>query len=162
MNFEPAAQRIDVVSVVDAPIEQVWAAVTSATGINAELRPYLRMTVPRGLRGRAVGDIAPGTNLGRGFFLLFGVLPMDFSRMTLAEIDAGHRFREESTMMSIREWTHERTLRSIGDRTEVIDAVTFVPRAPMGLIPGWSGMLRAGLAFLFRHRHRRLQETFGA
>lgn len=160
MNFEPATQRIDVVSEVDAPIERVWAAVTSPEGINAELRPYVRMTVPDGFRGRTIEDIAPGTNLGRSFFLLFGVLPMDFSNMTVAEIDAGHRFREKSTMMSMRVWTHERTLRSIGDRTEVTDAVTFAPRAPLSWIPGWSKALRAGLAFLFRHRHRRLQESF--
>ncbi|MGO4613538.1 hypothetical protein AB4305_16690 [Nocardia sp. 2YAB30] len=162
MKFARKTRRIDMVSTVDAPIERVWAAVTSPEGINAELRPYLKMTVPQPFRGRTIADIEPGTNLGRSFFLLFGLVPIDFDDITVAEIDAGTRFREQSTMMSMSVWVHERTLRPVGDRTEVTDAVSFVPRAPMGLIPGWGRVLRATLAFLFRHRHRRLQAHLGA
>ncbi|MCM6772534.1 hypothetical protein NDR87_00375 [Nocardia sp. CDC159] len=157
MTFELETQHIDMVSTVDAPIQAVWAAVTSPEGINAELRPYLRMTVPGPFRGRTIADIEPGTRLGRSFFLLFGVLPIDFDDITVAEIDPGRRFREQSTMLSMRSWAHERTLRAVGDRTEVVDAVTFTPRAPLGLIPGWGAVLRACLSLLFRHRHRRLR-----
>ncbi|MEG8182769.1 hypothetical protein GZH49_30340 [Nocardia terpenica] len=158
MTFEPATQRIDRVSIVDAPIDAVWATVTSPEGINAELRPYLKMTVPGPFRGRTIADIEPGTRLGRSYFLLFGAVPIDFDDITVAEIDPGRRFREQSTMMSMSRWVHERTLRPLGDdRTEVVDAVSFVPRLPMGLIPGWGAVLRACLSFLFGHRHRRLQ-----
>ncbi len=157
MRFERATQRIDMVSVVDAPIQDVWAAVTSPEGINVELRPYLRMTVPGPFRGRTIADIEPGTRLGRSYFLLFGALPIDFDDITVADIDPGRRFREQSTMMSMSSWVHERTLRAVGERTEVVDAVSFVPRAPLGLIPGWGVLLRMALSFLFRHRHRRLQ-----
>ncbi|RDI61310.1 hypothetical protein [Nocardia pseudobrasiliensis] len=157
MTFERTTQRIDMTSVVDAPIEEVWAAVTSPAGINAELSPYLKMTVPAPFRGRTIADIEPGTRLGRSFFLLFGAVPIDFDDITVAEIDPGRRFREQSTMMSMSTWVHERTLRPLGERTEVVDAVSFVPRTPLGLIPGWGSVLRVCLSLLFRHRHRRLQ-----
>lgn len=154
---------ITTVGEIDAPIDRVWAAVTSPAGINAELLPYLRMTVPRRFRGRTIDDIEPGTRLGRSYFLLFGILPIDFDNITVAEIDSGRRFREESTMLSMSVWVHERTLREVGEGlTEVSDAVHFVPRAPLGLVPGWGSVLRAVLAFLFRHRHRRLRETLSA
>ncbi|MBU3067143.1 hypothetical protein KO481_37190 [Nocardia sp. NEAU-G5] len=158
-----ATQRIAQVSRVDAPIEKVWAAITSFEGINAELRPYLRMTVPRGACGRTIADAEPGITLGRSYILLFGGLPIDADTIGIAEIDPGRRFREESTMVSMRVWVHERALRALDDgRTEVTDVVHFTPRAPLGLIPGWGSLLRSALAFVFRHRHRRLQETLGA
>jgi ligand-binding SRPBCC domain-containing protein len=157
MKFSPAMRHITAVSEVDAPIERVWAAVTSPEGINFELRPYLRMTVPRPFRGVTIDDIEPGTKLGRSIFLLFGVLPFDYDDITIAEIDKGFRFLERSTMMSMSAWTHERTLRQRGERTEVTDAVSFVARAPLGLVPGWTQVLRVVLGFLFRHRHRRLK-----
>ena len=160
MRFSRTTRHINTVSEIDAPIERVWAAVTSPEGINYELRPYLRMTVPPPFRGVTIDDIAPGTKLGRSVFLLFGILPFDYDNITVAEIDYGTRFREQSTMMSMSTWIHERTLRQRGDRTEVSDAVSFVARAPLGLLPGWSAMLRFTLSFLFRHRHRRLQAFF--
>lgn len=160
MKLSPTMRHINTVSEIDAPIERVWAAVTSPDGINHELRPYLRMTVPRPFRGVTIDDIAPGTKLGRSVFLLFGVLPFDYDNITVAEIDRGKRFLENSTMMSMSTWIHERTLRPLGDRTEVSDAVSFVARPPLGVIPGWSQMLRFVLGFLFRHRHRRLKALF--
>jgi uncharacterized protein YndB with AHSA1/START domain len=69
MKFSPAMRHITTVSEVDAPIERVWAAVTSPEGINFELRPYLRMTVPRPFRGVTI-DVEPGTKWD-GIFLLF-------------------------------------------------------------------------------------------
>jgi ligand-binding SRPBCC domain-containing protein len=153
-------QRIHRVSQVDAPIEDVWAAITSPEGINYELSPYLRMTVPARFKGATIAGLEPGTHLGRSYLLLFGVLPIDYDDITLAEIDQGTRFREQSTMMSMQSWVHERTLRRVGDRTEVSDAVSFVPRAPMRFIPGWSWLVAAFIGFLFRHRHRRLERAF--
>ena len=160
MKLSRATRHIDAVSEIDAPIERVWAAVTSPEGINYELRPYLRMTVPRQFRGVTIDDVTPGTKLGRSFFLLFGILPIDYDNITVAEIDSGTRFLERSKMMSMSTWVHERTLRPRGDCTEVSDAVSFVARAPLGLVPGWSQLLRLVLAFLFRHRHRRLGALF--
>jgi ligand-binding SRPBCC domain-containing protein len=160
MKLSPTMRHVNTVSEIDAPIKQVWAAVTSPEGINYELRPYLRMTVPRPFRDVTIDDVAPGTKLGRSFFLLFGILPIDYDNITVAEIDSGTRFLERSTMMSMSTWIHERTLRPRGDRTEVSDNVSFVPRVPLGLVPGWSQLLRLTLTFLFRHRHRRLRALF--
>jgi ligand-binding SRPBCC domain-containing protein len=160
MKLSRTARHLTTVSVIDAPTAEVWAAVTTPQGINYELRPYMRMTVPRPFRGITIADIAPGTKLGRSFFLLFGIVPIDYDDITVAEIDNGTRFLERSTMMSMSTWTHERTLRQKGERTEVTDAVSYIARAPLGLIPGWSSVLGVMLGFLFRHRHRRLSKLF--
>ncbi|UAK30725.1 hypothetical protein K8O92_22870 [Nocardia asteroides] len=162
MTRKRRTRHIEMVSTVDVPIEQVWATITSPEGINAELRPYLKMTVPRTFRDRTIDDVAPGTRLGRSVLLLYGWLPIDFDNITVAEIDPGTRFREESTMMSMSVWVHERTLRPSGNSTEITDSVSFVPRAPLGLLPYWGAALQATLTFLFRHRHRRLRTHLNA
>jgi ligand-binding SRPBCC domain-containing protein len=160
MSSTRTPRKISMVSEINAPIDRIWAAVTSPEGINFELRPYLRMTVPPPFRGITIDDIEPGTHLGRSIFLLFGLIPFDYDDITVAEIDYGTRFREVSTMMSMSTWIHERTLRRLGDRTEVRDEVSFVARPPLGWLPGWSRVLQAVLGFLFRHRHRRLRTKF--
>ncbi|RMI32701.1 SRPBCC family protein [Nocardia stercoris] len=158
MTFE----RVVRTSLVDAPVAAVWAAVTTPAGFNAELWPYLRMTVPRPFRGATIADVTPGMHIGRSVLLLFGVLPIDYDDITIAEIDEGRRFREESAMLSMRPWIHERALRPVGDRTEVTDTLTFAPRPPLALVPGAGAVLRGIVAALFRHRHRRLGSLLGA
>ncbi|RDI67803.1 hypothetical protein [Nocardia pseudobrasiliensis] len=154
-----ATQHIRVRSEVDAPLDTVWKSITSAEGINAELRPYVRMLTPRGAYDLDIGNVTDGTRLGHSVLLLFGVVPFDYDDITVAEIEPGRRFREESTMLSMRSWTHERTLREIDGRTEVTDAVSFHTRLPLSLIPGTDRALRATVAFLFRHRHQRLRRV---
>ncbi len=54
-------------------------------GIDAELRPVLRMTAPRAWTSKALETVAPGTWLGRRWLLLFGVLPIEYVNITIAE-----------------------------------------------------------------------------
>jgi ligand-binding SRPBCC domain-containing protein len=141
-------------SVVDAPVDQVWPRVVTPEGINDELRPWLTMSMPRGAESLTVDNVP----IGRAWLRLFGVLPFDYDRLSIAELQPGHSFREESTMMSMRRWGHERSVTPDGDSKAIVsDRITFQLRAP--LRPA-TPIVAAGLRALFGHRHRRLQRHF--
>jgi ligand-binding SRPBCC domain-containing protein len=147
-------------SIVDAPVEQVWDRVVTPEGINDELRPWMTMSMPRGAESLTVDNVPIGTSLGRAWLRLFGALPFDYDRLTIAELAPGRGFREESTMMSMRHWRHERSVTPEGyGKTIVRDRITFQLRVP--LRPA-TPVVAAGLRALFGHRHRRLQRHFAA
>jgi len=147
-------------SVVDAPAEQVWARVVTPEGINDEVRPWMTMSMPRGAQGLTVDNVPVGTPIGRAWLRLFGVLPFDYDRLTIAELTPGRSFDEQSTMMSMRTWRHQRSVTPDGDSKAVVrDRITFQLRAP--LRPA-TPIVAAGLRALFGHRHRRLQRHFSA
>jgi hypothetical protein len=133
----------------------VWERAMSAAGINAELGPLLRMTVPRGLDSLDLHALGPG-RLGRSWVLLFGLIPVDYDDIGLARIEPGRGFLERSTMLSQRLWEHERTIEAGGEGAVIADRVAWEPRVPL---PG--GLLRPLFAAVFRHRHRQLRRHFG-
>lgn len=144
---------------IPAPAAEVWSRVVTPEGINDEMRPWMTMSVPRGAEGIAIDNVEVGRPIGRAWLRLFGMLPYDYDHLTIAELEPGRRFREESTMMSMRRWVHDRTVEPIdGGRAKVIDRITIGPRLhvlPMGPV------LRAVLRAFFGHRHRRLLRHFG-
>jgi hypothetical protein len=143
---------------LSAPAAAVWQRAVTPEGINDELRPWLRMTMPKALRGRTVDDVEPGERPGRSWLLLFGLLPVDYDDLGIAELEPGRRFLERSTMLSMRSWQHERIVEPAGDDAcTVTDTLTFEPR-----VPGLGGLSRAVIRFLFRHRHERLLRRYGA
>jgi ligand-binding SRPBCC domain-containing protein len=138
-----------------APPEAVWERAMSAEGINAELGPWLRMTVPRGMESLDLHGLAPGP-LGRSWLLLFGLLPFDYDDIGLERIEPGRGFLERSTMLSQRLWEHERTIDPDADGAVLTDRLAWELRVPL---PG--AVLRPLVAALFAHRHRRLRRHFG-
>jgi ligand-binding SRPBCC domain-containing protein len=148
-------------SQVNAPAAEVWAQAVSPEGINHELSPFLRMTMPRGLRGQTIDDVPVGAPLGRSWLLLFGFFPVDFDDLSLAERGPGLRFLERSSMLTMSVWQHERTVEPAGVGARVTDRLSFELRRPMRWIPGFHALAARTVAFLFRHRHRRLAEQYG-
>jgi ligand-binding SRPBCC domain-containing protein len=145
-------------SVVDAPAEEVWARVVTPEGINDEVRPWMTMSMPRGAEALTVDNVPVGVPIGRCWLRLFGVLPFDYDLLTIAALDRGRRFDEQSTMLSMRTWRHQRTVTPDGEAKAVVrDRITFELRAP--LRPA-TPIVAAGLRALFGHRHRRLQRHF--
>jgi hypothetical protein len=148
--------QVRVESRLEAAPEAVWVRVTSAEGINDEMAPLFRMTVPRGLAVLDLDRVEPG-RLGRSWILLFGVLPVDYDDLGLERIEPGRGFLERSTMFSQRLWEHERTIEPLADGgCTVSDRVAWEPRLPL---PG--RLLRPLFGAFFRHRHRRLRRRFG-
>ncbi|MGU3502310.1 hypothetical protein [Mycobacterium sp. C31M] len=142
------------VTEIDCAIDTVWAMVTDQQGINRELAPYLRMTMPRAFRGRSIADVEPGTRIGRSWLLLFGVVPFGVDDITIAEVTPGRMFREVSRMTGMRTWVHHRTLEPSGSQTILADEITLCPRLA---VPGLGTLMAAILSGFFAHRHRRLR-----
>jgi ligand-binding SRPBCC domain-containing protein len=147
-------------SVIDAPVDRVWARVVTPEGINDELRPWMTMSMPRDAKDLTVETVPIGIPVGRCWMRLFGVLPFDYDNLMIAELWPGRGFDEQSTMMSMRSWRHERTLKPDGDaKTVVRDRLTFEPRAPLRML---TPVIAAGIRALFGHRQRRLQRYFAS
>lgn len=144
------------VSRLGADPGDVWARVTTPEGVNDEMRPYLRMTVPSGFERLDPKSVAIGEPIGRSWVLLFGIVPFDYDDLTLVRIDPGRGFLERSRMFSQRLWEHERTLKPNGDGCLIEDRVRWEPRLP---IPARA--LSPAIHWFFRHRHRRLRRRFG-
>lgn len=120
--------------------------------------PVMKMTVPRAMRGRTIGDLVPGDHVGRSWLLLGGVLPFEFDNMTMVQIDPGRRFLERSSMGLIRHWQHERCLAATATGgTLVTDNIEYIMRFP---IPGSARLTGAIVKMLFTHRHRQLARRF--
>jgi len=146
---------VEVSSVLEAPPDAVWERISTPEGINDELRPWLRMTVP-GDRDLNLDSVEVGEPIGRSWVLAFGVLPVDYDEIMLVELERGRGFLERSRMLSQRVWEHRRTLAPADGGTLVTDRVSWEPRLPLP-----AGSLRPMFRAIFRHRHRRLRRNFG-
>jgi ligand-binding SRPBCC domain-containing protein len=138
---------------------EVWRHVTSIAGINAEMGPVLRMTAPAEARDRTLDDpeVTLGEPLFASYVLLLGVVPVERMKVTLVELAPGRRFVEESPMLVMRRWRHERSVEPSGGGCRVTDRVDFEPRLAWAARP-----MGVAVAAFFRHRHRRLERRFGA
>ena len=154
---------VEQVSRVAAPAAEVWARAVTPEGINHELAPWLRMTMPAALRDATIDDVRTGEPLGRSWLLLGGVFPVDYDDLRLAELEPGRRFLERSSMLTMRVWQHERVVDPDGPGAcTVTDRLTFELRRPLRWIPGMDRLARAIVGRLFAHRHRRLAARFCA
>jgi ligand-binding SRPBCC domain-containing protein len=156
------ARTFSLSSIVAAPAKDVWQWVTSPAGINHELMPILRMTIPRGMKGKGIDDLPIAEGIGRSWLLLFGCVPVDFDDITIVEREDGRRFLEKSTMLSLSYWEHERTVTESEGGCEVTDRITFRLRSPLDRLPHVEAAAAMLLRSLFAHRHRRLVRRFDA
>jgi hypothetical protein len=144
-------------SVVHRPAPEVWERAVTEEGINDELAPILRMTMPPGLQGKTIDEVEVGVPLGRSWILLGRLLPVDYDDLYLAELEPGRRFLERSRTLSFAVWQHERTIEPEAEGScRVTDRLGFELKPAIARIPGFAAVSRAVVGFLFRHRHRRL------
>lgn len=153
-------ERVEVTSYVSALPDAVWRRISTAEGINHELRPWLRMTTPRGLRGQTLDAVPLRRPLGRSWVLLLGLIPFEFDDIFLAERGPGRRFLETSSSLTMRHWHHERVITETNGGSEVSDRLQFEPRGLAGRIPWIRQAMRRFVTSVFRHRHRRLTGYF--
>ena len=154
--------HVEQTSVIEQPASVVWEQAVTEEGINDELSPILRMTMPEGLRGKTVDTVEVGVELGRSWILLGGLLPVDYDDLKLAELEPGRRFLERSRTLSFSVWQHERIVEPEGEgRCRVTDRLGFEPKRGVAWIPGLAKLAGAVVGFLFRHRHRRLARFHG-
>jgi hypothetical protein len=148
-------------TVLPASQQQIWDRITTPEGINHELMPLLRMTVPPALRGVGIGDLEPGAFVCRSWLILGGLIPVDYDDLTLEEIDAPRRFREHSQMLMFADWIHERTVRPVtADISVVEDRVSWIGRGPVNRTRAMRAVQQRLLRAVFVHRHHRLTRHF--
>ena len=142
-------------SVLRVDAVTLWAAVTTEQGINHELGPWLRMRMPRSVKGLSLETVPVGEPLGGAVLFALGFLPCEVDWLTWAERVPGQSFDEQSSMIAMRQWRHQRSLVALSEtETEVIDTVTFTARRTLA----WSEpLMRVIVGALFAHRHRRLR-----
>jgi ligand-binding SRPBCC domain-containing protein len=147
--------EFEVSSLVPAPPPQVWDRIVTPEGINYELRPWMRMTVPRGVERLDPETVVLGEPIGRSWVLLLGVVPFEYDDITLVELEPGRRFLERSPMLSQRCWQHERIVEPAEGGSRVTDRLRMEPRLGIPAAP-----LVPVFRAVFRHRHRRLAAWF--
>lgn len=159
MGVIDPANRLERSSDLRVGADAAWAAATDPDGINYEMRPLARMTMPRRLRGRAIDDFPVGTTVGRCWVLLFGVIPVDYDDLCVAELEPPRRFLERSEMAMLSVWEHERTIEPLpGGGCRVTDRLGFELRPLPARVPGSARLARAIAGGFFSHRHRRLRK----
>jgi hypothetical protein len=147
-------------SLVPAPATEVWGRAITEEGINDELSPILRMTMPAGLRGKTIDTVEVGKPLGRSWILLGRLVPVDYDDLRLVELEPGRRFLERSRTLAFSVWQHERIVEPVGEAScRVTDRLGFELKRPVAWIPGSARLATAIVRFLFRHRHRRLRSA---
>ncbi len=147
---------------IGRPASVVWDHAITEEGINDELRPILKMTMPEGLRDKTVETVEVGVPLGRSWILLGGLLPVDYDDLALAELEPGRRFLERSRTLSFSLWQHERIVEPEGEGScRVTDRLGFELKRGVAWIPGFARVAGAVVGFLFRHRHRRIARFHG-
>ncbi|MGH6914975.1 MAG: hypothetical protein ACREH3_14875 [Geminicoccales bacterium] len=140
-----------------APAAEVWQRAVTEEGINDELSPILRMTMPPGLRGKTVDTVEVGVPLGRSWILLGRLIPVDYDDLCLVELEPGRRFLERSRTLSFSVWQHERVIEDAPEGgCRLTDRLGFELKRPLGAIPGAARLAAAIVRSLFGHRHRRL------
>ena len=139
---------------VRAERSQVWAAVSTVSGVNREVSPFVRMTDPtHGARFDTEAWRAGAPVLWQ---LLFGCIPIDRHRVELVALPDKSGFRETSSSWLHRVWRHERKLIDDAGGCIVRDEVEIEPRiGVLGPIVDWS------VRQTFRRRHQHLKRQFG-
>lgn len=141
-------------STLALPAADASSRLLRPSAVNAELGPWLRMTMPAPWGEQPLPAWPVGRPLFRSVILLLGVLPLDLHHFRLeATGEAG--FYERSSSLLLRSWRHKRLLRAVPGGTFVEDRLVFACRLPV-----LGSLLAPVYRAVFRHRHRRLRRWY--
>jgi ligand-binding SRPBCC domain-containing protein len=133
---------------------EAWDWITSFKGIAKEMAPYLKMTSPKGIENISHVEFVPGKPLFFSWIKLFGFMPIDYSKLTLVELEPGVGFIEQSPMGSMKVWRHERKIVTNGSGCSIVDNLIFEPRA-------FNWLISRFVTMFFQHRHAMLKKYLG-
>ena len=149
-------REFEISSVLPVEVERLWGHCCSMRGVSRELWPLIRMTYPEGSDSLVPEPLVPGETLFRSTLLLYGAMPVDWTDLTLVELEPGRRFLERSPMATQLVWEHERVLEPGPEGTRITDRLRW-----QGRFPGAAALFGAAVPILFTWRHRRLRKLFG-
>jgi len=153
LTERPLKPKVVVRSELRAPVEDVWAGISTLEGVNLEMAPWMRMSAPAGLdlEDAASGKVLPLDIHGPGGIPL-GVYPLRLERIV-----EGEGFLERTRMLPFLLWQHERIITPReGGGTTVTDELGWDWRAHRLDRAFATSVLR-----FFEHRHRILRDTYG-
>ena len=159
MSYSPI--HLDFESILDSPAESVWSVVSTMTGVNDELAPWMRMTVPAGHEDLTMTEDTGPPPAFESWLLAGRVLPIDRHSLRLERVITSgdvFGFDERSTSALQQLWVHQR--RVVPNRWGgciVTDHVEITPRISVA-----TPVVRFVVTRLFKHRHRRLRQRFGS
>jgi ligand-binding SRPBCC domain-containing protein len=139
-----------------ASADQLWQHISSMTGVNRELAPWVRMTVPRDVQQLSLADAPVGEMLFRSRLLALGLIPFDVHSLKLERIEAEIGFIEESHTWFHRRWRHERQLVPLARGCCLTDRLEVQPRVRTASV-----LIAPLVRMLFQHRHQWLRRHFG-
>ncbi|KFZ28143.1 hypothetical protein IDAT_11190 [Pseudidiomarina atlantica] len=125
-------------------------------GVNTELNPFIRMTVPSEWSSKPIFEWPTGNVLFSSWILLFGILPIDRHTFFFQSIDRQSGFAEASSSLTNRLWHHRRDISRNGTSCRVTDTVEFQFRLPV-----LAYVLAPVYRFIFKHRHQVLRSYYG-
>ena len=140
---------------IESPVkgsrEEIWRHITQMKNVNAELRPYAKMTFPADKAELDKRELPVNETLFVSVILLFGFIPADLHYLKFDRLETGYAFYENSTTVTHRYWKHTRSIIEKGNSFLVRDEVHFEPRVPI------IGYLMLPLyKTIFKNRHRKL------
>src|SRR3546814_1164964 len=101
-------------------------------GVNAELSPLVRMSVPQAYACLTLRDAPQGSLLFKSWLLLFGILPFDHHALRIEKLwDYG--FQEDSSSWLQRRWRHKRFTELMPNGSRLVDELEIEPR----FLPEW-------------------------
>lgn len=123
---------------------------TSFAGINREMKPYLSMSAPLGIKNIDDVEIELDKTLFRSAIKLFGIIPIDYSDLKFIKFETGVGFVEQSNMGSMRLWKHDRRIAKSSAGCTLVDTLTFEPKI-------FGAVLNMAVRAFFSHRHTKLR-----
>jgi hypothetical protein len=124
-------------------------------GVNAELRPLVRMTAPRDWASRSILECPSGQTLFQSWILLFGILPIDRHTFYLESIDPATGFAENSSSTINAIWRHRRMITPLSTGCRLTDTVEYRSRLPL-----LGGFFKPAYRLVFFIRHRYLRKKY--
>lgn len=152
--MESIPSQVSIRSVLPVAPATVWDAVTSPEGLNREMKPWLSFVAPEGidlLRNAASGEVLP--------LKIRGPLGLPLGRypLRLVRFEEGRGFLEQTWMLPVLLWQHERIVEPENGGTVVTDRLGWRWKASF-----LDRLFRYGVRSFFRHRHRQLRRWAGS
>ena len=82
----------------------IWRVIGTMRGVNAELMPWIRMTVPRVYAEVCFEEMPRDTVAFKSWILLFGFIPIDRHTFLWVRVESAVSFVEESSSWLQRRW----------------------------------------------------------
>ena len=125
------------------------------SGVNAELRPLVKMTTPKDWANRPILDWPVNEHLFNSWILLIGILPIDRHSIYFRSITPGKGFAEASWSAANKYWLHERSVVPTQTGCRVTDIVEYESRLPLV-----GHLLKPVYELVFQHRHQYLRSNY--